>query len=176
MKFHNLFLPEFNRLKDRGVIRKIGVSLYTNDEISRVLECDEIDIIQAPFNLLDNSNKRKKMFTLAKESEKEVHVRSIFLQGIFFKRFNEIPKKLKPLVKYLKKIEEEINNVDINQLCLNYALSKNYIDKVIVGVDSSTHLNKNIQQVSEELDKSLFDQIDEINVIEKDLLYPFNWQ
>ena len=62
-------------MKNEGLIKKIGVSLNSNEEIEDVLNCNHIDLIQLPFNLLDNNNQRKK--TLIKAKEKGVEIDGI---------------------------------------------------------------------------------------------------
>ena len=65
--YFNLFKLELLVLKNRGIIKKIGVSLHSNHNINDVLENKEIDLIQLPYNLLDNKSKREKVFLKAKE-------------------------------------------------------------------------------------------------------------
>lgn len=70
-------------LKNEGVIKKIGYSLYYPYQLEYLLDKKLIpDIVQVPFNLLDN--RFEKLFPLLKEMQCEIHVRSPFLQGLFF--------------------------------------------------------------------------------------------
>ena len=46
------------KLKSDGLINQIGVSVYTNSQIERLMNEDLIKVIQLPFNLLDNFNHR----------------------------------------------------------------------------------------------------------------------
>ena len=132
--------------KQSGLIKKIGASLYTNDEIKEVAENKLFDFIQIPFNLLDNSNKRESIIKYAKSYGLKIQVRSIFLQGLFFKPYPSIPKKLEPLKKYINELKKLSlkSGININNLALKYALEKTYIDKVIFGVDDYYQLKKNI--------------------------------
>ena len=60
-------------------------------------------------------------------------------------------------------------------LSLNYTLGKNYIDKVIFGVDNLDQLKRNIFQVEKQ--KTIeYKGVDSIDVIEKELLNPVNWK
>jgi len=77
-------IDEMMMLKLNGKIKFLGVSIYTNDELLKVIEDDRIDVIQLPFNLFDNFNKRGSLLKLAKEKGKIIHSRSAFLQGLFF--------------------------------------------------------------------------------------------
>ena len=127
-------------------------------------------------NLLDNSKKRESVIKFAKSKDVETYVRSIFLQGLFFKSQSSIPYNLKPLEKYLKKLIKiglDIN-VDINELAMKYSLSKSYIDKIIFGIDNLSQLEKNIDIIKNKVQIPSV-KIDKINVLENELLNPTNW-
>ena len=162
--------------KQSGLIKKIGASLYTNDEIKDVADNKLFDFIQIPFNLLDNSNKREQIIKYAKSCGLEIHVRSIFLQGLFFRPYAYIPKKLEPLKKYINELKQLSlkSGISINNLALKYALEKIYIDKVIFGVDDLNQLKKNISILNSSMSVPSI-KIDKINVLEKELLHPYNW-
>ena len=118
--YFNLFKFELLELKNRGIIKKIGVSLHNNYDINDVLENKEINLIQLPYNLLDNKSKREKVFLKAKEKGVEIHTRSTFLQGLFFKDLNGIDGELGVLKKYLLELKRLVNKNEINSLALNY--------------------------------------------------------
>ena len=60
-------------------------------------------------------------------------------------------------------------------LAVNYALSKDYIDGVLVGVDSVAQLNENLNAIEEVVLESVLRQIDMIAVENQHLLNPTNW-
>ena len=70
-----------NKLKFNKKLKKIGVSVYTNHEIEKIIENDHIDVIQVPFNLLDNYNFRAKVLIKAKNKGK------IIQDPLFFRVF-----------------------------------------------------------------------------------------
>lgn len=160
-----------------GRIKKIGVSVYTNEEIEDLLEFSDIKVIQAPFNLLDNESKRGKIFERAKVRGKEIHIRSVFLQGLFFKDPGKLSKRLSPLKEPLQKITTlaESFSLSISSLALNYALSKNYIDGVLIGVDSVQQLKSNFAVLEDSIPQDLVEEIDNIQVSIADLLNPSEW-
>src|SRR5258706_13660907 len=53
--YYQAFQSELRELKQTGVVQRLGVSVYTNQEIEELLKVDDIDLIQLPFNLLDNN-------------------------------------------------------------------------------------------------------------------------
>jgi aryl-alcohol dehydrogenase-like predicted oxidoreductase len=150
--------------------------LYEISDINDVVNNYNFDFIQLPFNLLDNEKEKIKILKTAKEKQIEIHVRSIFLQGLFFKPFPNFDKKLNPLKKYIAQIKEISvkSNTDIESLALKYPLEKDYIDKVIFGVHNIEQFSKNINTVNSKI-KLPIDDIENINVKEKELLKPYNW-
>ena len=174
-KYYNKFINETHS-NSLSKIHKLGVSVYTNAQLEKSMNYDFIKLIQLPFNILDNETKRKKLLLIAKEKNIEIHTRSTYLQGLFFKNLNDIPKNLNPLKKYLMFINKiNINKIKINELALNYVIRKSYIDKVIIGVDSKKNLKENLDSISLNKDYKLFNKIDEIDVMEMNLLNPSNW-
>lgn len=99
------FKTELLALQQKGIIYKLGVSVYTNAELEAVLNSPEIQVIQLPFNLLDNHSKRGDILEKAQRNGVEIHTRSAFLQGLFFKTVQALPKKLESLKPYLETIE-----------------------------------------------------------------------
>ena len=161
---------EFVALKGSGKVQKIGFSLYTPEELQFILDNNSpFDLIQVPFNIFD-----KKFLPLMKEVHEkgvEIHVRSTFLQGLFFKDREALPEKLKPMKKYLLQLDEfsKQSGLSISEIALNYNLQNPYIDGVLIGVDNVEQLKTNLASVKDTL-------IDiDIEVKEQELLNPVNW-
>ena len=65
-------------------------------------------------------------------------------------------------------------NLSMEELALQYVLQKKYINHVLIAVDNSNQLNNNIKTC---LNNSIIphELLNRINVIEKKLLNPSNW-
>lgn len=166
------------KLKLKGIINHIGVSLYNNEDIECILDDNTISIVQLPFNLLDNISLRGELISKLKQRGKIVHTRSAFLQGLFFKNLDDtstIVQELSLELTILNNIREKLN-CSIEQLALAYCLQQKNIDNVIIGVDSSFQLNYNFKASKYKLDKSIIQLIDNINVKKIDLLNPTTWK
>jgi aryl-alcohol dehydrogenase-like predicted oxidoreductase len=170
-------IGKLSALKAQGQIESIGVSAYTNLQIEEILQDEFIDIIQLPFNLLDNINLRGEMLRKINDSGKIVHTRSAFLQGLFFVEAdsdNKIARSLKPELDYLKKVAIG-NNISMQKLAINYCLQQPLIQNVLLGVDNLDQLNQNLSDANYSLPSNLINQIDEITVKQVDLLNPSLW-
>ena len=164
-------------LKNQGLIGKLGVSVYSNEEIKKILEFDNVDLIQLPYNLLDNSRKRDNILKKAKKKGIEIHTRSAFLQGLFFKHLEELQNSFNEAKPYLSLIKQKAfeNNISIGKMALNYCLSNRNIDNVIVGVDSIEQLIENLNWSQNSISSDLINYINNINFKNEKLLNPSNW-
>ena len=167
---------ELHKLKQDGLTEKVGISIYTNDDFEKIITSDLIDVIQLPYNLLDNTYQKGNLIHKAKQFNKTIHVRSVFLQGLIFKDLNTLPEKLQPLSPYLQTIRDISvdNNITIESLALSYAIFNNEIDNVLIGVDTKQQLLDNIKAIHKR--QNIFNLINNsIKVNETKLLNPVNW-
>jgi aryl-alcohol dehydrogenase-like predicted oxidoreductase len=181
-KSQDLFLdPDVQRdlteMKHSGLTRHIGVSIYTNEEFEQAIASKYVDVIQFPFNLLDNSTQRGELIKRAKGAGKILHARSAYLQGMFLKEF-PLPARLSPLEVYLQRLKDlcSKNEVSMASLCLEYVFSNDLIDNVIIGQHSSAQLLNNIDLIRNFKRGKYLKEIDDIKVKEAELLNPRNWQ
>lgn len=169
-KEDNALWNNFMRLKDEGKVSKVGFSLYNPEELEFLLKNKvKFDLLQIPYNIFDR--KFEPYLKELSEAGVEIHVRSTFLQGLFFKNRNELPEKLKPLEKYLRQLDEYAANsgLTIAELALNFNIQNPFIQGVLMGVDNVEQLTNNI--------KSIIDSEIDLNIIvkEQELLNPVNW-
>lgn len=167
-------------LKAQRVIERIGVSVYTTGEILAASVSPLIDVIQFPFNLLDNMRLRGDAMRFAKEHGKELHIRSVFLQGLFFKSLLDFPPNLAPLLPHIQRLHRltesrTFAHWTLQSLALNYALHNPLIDAVLFGVEASTQLAEILASVRPDFDTKLRQEIEKIVVEEVSLLNPVNW-
>jgi uncharacterized protein len=163
-------------LKSKGIVTKIGISVYTNSELEQTILDSRIDVIQLPYNILDNINLRGSLIERAKSSGKEVHTRSVFLQGLFFVDSERYPEKLIPLKPYIQEIKDfcKAESVSMQSVALSYVLANKNIDRVLIGVDTSSQLLSNIESIKNH--QKAFEFIDNFVVVkETELLNPVNW-
>jgi len=155
----------------------LGISIYSEEELSRALQLSWVKLIQLPVSLLDFSPEKRKLISLASERKIEIHARSVFLQGLFFMEESKIPSHLAPLNKYLKKIKElaVTYNLTLRELALNYVIGLQGITGLVFGVDNQVQLNENVDALRDHLDRRLINELHDINVKEKKLLNPSNW-
>ena len=174
----NLDLFEnLKEIKFSKKIKNIGVSLYTNNNILKVIKNKDIDLIQIPYNLFDNDYQRADVLKKAKRCKKIIHTRSPFLQGLFFKSKNNdiaIVKKLKNEFITLEKIVKNCKT-SISNIAINYCLYNKLIDNVIVGVDSLNQLKQNLNTGNTKMNKNIIDLVNSIQIKDVKLINPSLW-
>jgi uncharacterized protein len=163
--------------KEKNLIQNIGVSIYTNEQFEQVLKDPIVQLIQLPYNLLDNRSVRGELIEAAKAKGKIIHVRSVFLQGLFFMDLAQLPLKLRALKKELNILHELclLNNISMQTLALNYVASNPFIDNIIIGIDNLTQLKSNIEAMNEKIPHEIFEIVDSIKTKHSELLMPTNW-
>lgn len=164
--------------KQIGLIKNIGVSIYSNDELSIVINDPQINLIQVPFNLLDSDRNKIDLLKEGKRKGKVIHSRSTFLQGLFFKDIQTLDEQFNPIKSQLLHLHDLSKrfNIDIQDLAINYVLRKRYIDNTIIGVDNLNHLIKNFDAVGRGCNQKILDEIDNLRVEDLNILNPKLWR
>ena len=120
-------------LKNQGVTKKIGVSIYEKNELNEILEIFKPEIIQCPINIFDNRLLEQNYLEKISNKGIEIHIRSIFLQGLLLFKKEEIPQEF---LKYYNIWEEWynwLNTTKLNPLeaCIRYTNSLKSVDKIV---------------------------------------------
>ena len=163
-----------SRLKDAGVIDKIGYSIYSPAELDELAKVMWPDIVQTPYNVFDQRIRTSGWLDTFASSGTLVHARSVFLQGLllirserrnpYFSKWHEVLSKWDSLLNRSK--------LSAHAIALNYVLNDTRIDKVIVGVDGSSQL----EELVDAIDPSAFYDCSEIACNDLELLEPYRWK
>jgi aryl-alcohol dehydrogenase-like predicted oxidoreductase len=164
--------------KEKGLINKIGFSLYFPEELEYLIESKiKFDIIQVGYSIFDQ--RFKEYFTDLKNMGVEIHTRSAFLHGLYFKNKNQIGKHFNKVKKKLGLLHELSisRDIPIASICLNYVLNDTRIDKVIIGVDNSEILQQNIELVNKfDVKSNMFSEFSNFAVQDVEILFPHHWK
>ena len=136
-------------LKSSGLVSKIGISIYDPEELDNIFPLMKIDIVQCPLNLIDRRIETSGWLSKLYHENIEVHVRSVFLQGLLLIDRNKIPSKFEKWSNIWDQWSNKLNKKGLNALdaCLSYPLSLKEVNYIIVGVDNTKQL-KDIIYVS----------------------------
>jgi len=161
-------------LKDVGIVQKIGVSIYSPDELEMVCKKINIDLVQAPLNVVDRRMETSGWLDRLKSDGVEIHTRSVFLQGLLLMERSKIPMKFSRWSNMWNIWQENLRELGVTPLeaCLSYPLSLDQVDQVMVGVDSAKHLQDIISAASS------VDHVPDTSFMlsnDKNLINPYNW-
>jgi aryl-alcohol dehydrogenase-like predicted oxidoreductase len=162
-------------LKERGLVEKIGVSVYNRMEIDRLLDKYSIDMIQIPLNVFDQRLLKDGYLSSLKSQGIEIHVRSVFLQGILLMSETELPANLSGLLPYLQRYRQENQSLGISSLqaAIGFVDRLSEVDTILVGVNNLQQLTEIVTAVAHEFD---FDYLQSFSIEDEALVNPTLWR
>lgn len=160
-------------LKKTGLVAKTGCSIYEPTELEALAGRFSLDLVQAPFNVLDRRLIDSGWLARMTAEGTEIHVRSIFLQGLLLLAPWNRDRKFARWQTLWDDWDSWLRNQKMTPLqgCLSHVLSFKEIDRVVVGVDSLSQL----REVLEVATGSLSKEQTQIACSDIDLLNPSRW-
>lgn len=139
---------ELIALKDQGKVEKIGISIYNPEELDALWPHYKIDLVQAPFNVIDRRLATSGWLTRLQQDGVEVHIRSVFLQGLLLVESAKRPAIFSHWQPLWDQWHQWLADQALTPLqgCLGFAMSSPAVDRVIVGVDNLTQLVEILSQ------------------------------
>lgn len=161
-------------LKEQGLLGQIGVSIYSPNELSQLIERFNFDVVQAPMNIFDRRMENTGMLSQLKKTGVAIHIRSAFLQGLLLMPSERIPAYFAPWSDLINAYQNWLtkNKLSPLQACLSYLHQQTDIDKIIVGVDNIQQL----QQIIASVNMPMIDIPDFLQSADEGLLNPSRWQ
>ena len=178
LKYKKNLYKIFNELKNKNIIKKVGLSFYNLQEEKESFNYFKPDVIQVPFNIFSDD---KNNFLLKKIKKKGIKVfaRSIFLQGLLLKPNKKIHNYFKDIKKNLSMIDKILgynNTTKKIQLTIDKINKNKNFDGIIFSGNNQKEINAflkilKIKNKHTEI-SSILNNISEINIRELD---PRKW-
>ncbi|MBO33442.1 MAG: aryl-alcohol dehydrogenase [Rhodospirillaceae bacterium] len=171
----NILYQALRDEKESGRTEKIGVSIYTGEQIDAILDQFDIDLIQLPFNILDQHLLHDGQLDRLKDRGVEIHVRSIFLQGLLLMEREQLPEYFsnhRATIGHFHAVADERNLTPL-QLSLSYGIALPQVDKIVVGVNNLQQLQEVVAAAQIQVD---VEELHELAVNEPILLNPALWK
>ena len=169
-------LDELLELKTQGKVEKIGISLYHPEEAAELLQSHTpIDIVQIPYSVFDR--RFESILPELRSRGIETHVRSIYLQGLYFMRPDAIPahlQKAAPKIKALQQLASKYNTA-LGAMLMAFVLQNSAITNVVVGVESLQTLEENIAFTATHLPEELILALLDFEEQDENIILPYNW-
>lgn len=133
------------QMRAEGVVDQIGLSVYTQADIERGLTLFPPDLIQAPANLLDQRLFQSGMIAALDARGIEIHLRSLFLQGLLLMAPGELPDHLRPraepVIATMRHLAASLSTTPL-ALCLAFGLHHLPAGRLVLGVLSIGELDE----------------------------------
>lgn len=136
-----LIAETFAELKEKGVIRATGVSVYSPEETAMAVDSGHWDVIQLPFNLMNQSHGAH--FTKAREKGVGIVVRSVLLKGLLSDRGQNLHPALHQVEQYIGRYRQFTGGdyPDLPALATRFVLSFGEVSSVLIGIDKMEYLS-----------------------------------
>ena len=171
-KYGNKIFENLEILKKKKYFTKIGLSIYDVNCLNKLITNYNFDVVQCPYNILDTRILKSGWYEKLKVSGIEIHVRSIFLQGLLVNKSYHKNKYFKKWQKYFSEWFNYLNKNSVSPIdyCLSDLLNHDF-DKIIVGVNNSKNLNEIVNFKNINKNKMV-----NLDINDKKLIDPRNWR
>jgi len=129
-------IEALRRLKQDGLVERIGFSIYEGRQVDSLLELFVPDIVQVPINILDQRLLAGGQLARLKSAGVEVHARSVFLQGLLLMPSEAVPAYFEPIKPLLSEWRARAGGQTVTQAALAFVRDLDEIDTLVVGVES----------------------------------------
>jgi aryl-alcohol dehydrogenase-like predicted oxidoreductase len=142
-KFGKDYLLSLQELKKKKIIKKIGISIYDSHEIQKIWKFWKPDLIQVPFNPLDNRILDSGWVDVFRKFKVKIFARSVFLQGLLINEDNSFIVNKNYLI-LLNKFKNWCykNNISLLQACIHFVKQFKKIDYLVVGFNNYNQLKE----------------------------------
>lgn len=140
-----LLIEAMRKLVASGLVKRIGVSVYTANQLERLLELFTPDVVQIPINPFDQRLIVSGHLEKLKNLGVEIHARSIFLQGLLLMELGAIPSYFHRFRDHLERYGRFVVAHGLSRIQAPFLFARQLaLDIVLIGVCSATELKQNV--------------------------------
>ena len=138
-------------LLEDGTLLSLGVSVQTVEEAHETLSNRDVQHLQLPFNLLDWRWRQAGVIDrIRARAHVTIHARSVFLQGLLTAGDPTLWPAVggvsgRDAITLLENLAREYGRESVADLCLAYVRGQDWIDGVVVGMETEDQLNSNLR-------------------------------
>ncbi|NSW91055.1 MAG: aldo/keto reductase [Firmicutes bacterium] len=178
-KYGRVLSEVMKRLKNEGIIEMAGVSVYKCEEAREMLKYDVYEAIQLPMNIFDGRFVKSGILKRLQDANIVVFVRSIFLQGLFFLKPDDLKGNIADAGKYLVILNSlaEREGMSIAQLALSYIRDMEGVTSLVIGAETPEQVEENARlfngpKISEKTRQEILNMFENIP---EHILIPSMW-
>lgn len=137
-------------LIDHGYTHKVGVSVYTAEDIAGMLPYEIFSLTQVPMSIFDQRLIADGWIDQLKARDYTVYVRSVFLQGLFFLNPDTMTDPIlleyaAPKLRLLRQVAEE-EHMTLAQLAIAFIRDCPGVTSLVLGADTPEQVRENLAQ------------------------------
>lgn len=162
------------RLREQGLVERIGASFYTLDQLQAVEQRYPLSVIQVPANVFDRRFTDSPLVQRLRTAGCEVHARSTFLQGVLLMDPARITGSLRPYVDVVRKFQATARDCGMTPLqAAVQHMERSAVDHYVVGVTSLREFREVLEAASKGPGDDIFA---EFTCQDPALLDPSRWR
>jgi Predicted oxidoreductases (related to aryl-alcohol dehydrogenases) len=172
---HPDVISKFAELKRSGRIKATGISTYTPEETSLAIESGHWDMIQVPFNIMDQ--RQEALFEQAADKGIGIVIRSVLMKGLLSDRGRGLHPALQKVEQHIEHLHQlaQQSSLDLPTLATRFALSFKNISAILIGIDRIDYLNKSMEAANGYLAAPLLQKAKALAYPEPDFLNLHHW-
>jgi len=135
-------------LLDKGYADRVGVSVYTAEDIQGMLQHEIFSVTQVPMSIFDQRLIADGSIAALAERGYDVFVRSVFLQGLFFLDPDNMTDPIllehaAPKIRLLRETAEKLG-MTVAQLAIAFMRDQAGVTSLVLGADTPEQVKNNI--------------------------------
>lgn len=131
-------------LREQGLVGRVGISVYSADDLHAAREVFAPDIVQLPLSIYDQRMLADRSIDTLVATGAEVHTRSALLQGVLVMSASELPPHFAGVRAHHERYLEAITELGLSPLqsAIGFALGVQGPTTVLVGVNTLAQLQE----------------------------------
>lgn len=160
-------------LRETGLAGKIGVSTYSPDQTLRLCELFPFDLVQLPLPPIDARWHRHGALGALKARGIEIHVRSVFLQGLLLMAPEDVPGWCAPWAGLMRDWQGWVRSQGLSLVegALASTAANPHVDRIVVGVLDEAQL----REIAHAAQAVIGEMPERLMTTEEALLDPSRW-
>ena len=128
--------------RDAGRVKRIGASVYDGAQVRQLLDRYDLDVVQLPASIADQRLLRDGSVQRLADAGVEVHVRSLFLQGLLLADAGFVAQRFPAHAAWAQRFRDECRERGLSavQACLSFFRAQPAFGVAVLGAASGAQL------------------------------------
>ena len=162
---HELIL----NLVKQGKLKRIGFSIYDEDQLSMALKKLDPDVVQVPYNIFDRRIEESSILSHIRSKGTKIVARSVFLQGLLISKdfsFQKLFGHKEAIFREWFRLCSD-QNIDPIHACLDFVKKSNFIDGFIIGISSLKEISQAMQVYHDTSEINIsINRVDDVSIVD----------